>query len=440
MAMACNHFFPVKQNFKVNATTSSIRLTASPAFGTQGNLVLNPGRIYVNNRQNSQKPPQLVLKVKGLKPGTTVYWTFKYRKGPNNINQIPRQAFLSSQIKHPYNQWDDSTITNQDGESEVLFTGTTYAGDSFQFGISLKEYRGGFKNEDKMSIRFRNSIKKTKSFVIWKKIFFEEPKILKNVRFPYNTWKLVKKNLEQLNIECVGLLNPIELNPADPSIYYYFYNQKKDPLRGKKKNARYGPGEYGPMEVMLSRLNTIYSDKNPKTINIFIFGAASKERDLIQNVSSSGDPVPQPVDYNHSYTRDEIDLSEWTAFGTGKSMGGPSPAIFIWSDFWWLGSKIIKTTHEKSLARVILHELGHYLLMFKRGGKEGILDKTGHLEMSLITKNSIMTGSSITRLNQKGQPYNSSAAMKLERRFINNPTWHPKIEMLIRRDYLPPEE
>jgi hypothetical protein len=194
------------------------------------------------------------------------------------------------------------------------------------------------------------------------------------------------------------------------------------------------------MEVMLSRLNTIYSDNNPQTINIFIFGATSKNRDLIRNISASPFTAPNPADYEHHYKKDEIDLNEWAAFGTGRSMQGDSPAIFIWSDFWWLASKIIKTSHEKSLARVILHEIGHQLLMFKRGGADGILDSTGHLDLSMITRRSIMTGSSITRLNQKGQPYVSSASMRLERRFINNPFWHPKIEMLIRRDYRPPAE
>jgi hypothetical protein len=78
--------------------------------------------------------------------------------------------------------------------------------------------------------------------------------------------------------------------------------------------------------------------------------------------------------------------------------------------------------------------------MFKNGGADGILDSTGHLNLTMITKRSIMTGSSITRLNRKGKPYISSTSLRLERLFINNPRWHPKIEMLIRRDYLPPAE
>jgi len=433
-------FFSSNQNSIYNISSIPVQLMVSTADGTKGNLDLEPGRIYVNREQNSQKPPRLVLKVRGLIPGATVYWTFKYRAGRQKLNRNSNPSYFSSRENHLLNRWNDSTKANQNGESEVLFTGTTYAGDSFQFGISLKEYIGAFKNENRMSIRFRNSIIKTKSYIIWKKIFLEQPKILKNVIFPQNTWKWVKKKLEELNIECVGPLNPLELNPADPSIYYYFYNLKKDPLRGKRNNARYGPEGYGPMEAMLSRLNTLYSDNNPKTINVFIFGSISKNRDLIRNQSPSLSPDLQPVDYTHFYSEDEIDLREWVAYGTGQSMEGVSPAIFIWSDFWWLASRIIKTSHEKALARVILHELGHQLLMFKRDGEEGIIDPTGHLDLSLITGRSIMTGSSITRLNPKGKPYISSASMRLERRFIKNSTWHPKIEMLIRRDYQPRED
>lgn len=439
MGIACKTFFSKK--YSTNSISSTpVRLTVRTAEGTKANLDLNPGRIYVSNQQNLQKPPKLILKVKGLIPGATVFWAFKYRTGRLKPNSNSNPAYFSGRKNHLLNRWNNSTKADLNGESEVFFSSTTYAGDSFKFGISLKEYVGAFKNEDKMSIQYRNSIKKTKTFVVWKKIYLEQPKILKNVKFPSNTWTWVKKHLEKLNIECEGPLKPVVLNPADPSIYFYFYNQKKNPLRGKDKNARYGPEGYGPMKVMLGRLNTMYSDNNPSTINIFIFGSISKNKDLIRNTSSSISPDLQPVDYNHFYSKGEIDLQEWSAYGTGRSMEGTSPAIFIWSDFWWLASKIINTSHEKSLARVILHELGHQLLMFKSGGEEGIIDSTGHLDFSLITRRSIMTGSSITRLNQKAQLYISSASMKLERQFINNPFWHPKVEMLIRRDYIPPKE
>lgn len=440
ISMACKNYFSSRTVSVSRTSPASVEITVTPAPGTSADLSQNPGRIYVSNRNNQQKPPQLVLKISGLPPGTSVYWAFKYREGPHRLNHAPQDFFFSDSQNHPLNRWNDSTITDQNGESEIVFTATTYAGDVFQFGIVLKEYIGAFDHEDRMSIRFRNSFKKTIPFVVWKKIFFEDPKILKNIRFPADTWNWVKQNLERLNIECVGPLKPAELNPADPRIYYYFYHQKKDPLRGKQNNSRYGPEGYGPMEVMLSRLNVIFSDNDPKTINIFIFGASSKNRDLIHNGSPHHNPAPQPVDYSHFYEKGQIDLNEWSAFGTGRSMAGTSPAIFIWSDFWWLASKIIKSDHAKSLARVILHELGHQLLMFKQGGDEGILDNTGHLDLPHIAGKSVMTGSSITRLNRRGKPYSSSASMRLERSFINNPTWHPKIEMLIRRDYLPPEE
>jgi hypothetical protein len=120
-------------------------------------------------------------------------------------------------------------------------------------------------------------------------------------------------------------------------------------------------------------------------------------------------------------------------------MAGKSPAVFVWSDFWWLASKSINIAHDKSLARVILHEIGHHLLMFKSGDKNDILDSTGHPRAPLVNQKSIMTGSGILRFNKRGQPFVSKTAVRLERHFIENLRWNPRIEMLIRRDFLPHE-
>jgi hypothetical protein len=78
--------------------------------------------------------------------------------------------------------------------------------------------------------------------------------------------------------------------------------------------------------------------------------------------------------------------------------------------------------------------------MFKSGGDDGILDETGHPSSDQITGQSIMTGSNIIRFDGKGKRYISQNAKRIEKEFINHPVWNPKIEMLIRRDYIPPEE
>lgn len=438
LLIACNGIKAGNLSLSNQGIRSSIRLTVSPAPETKANLQLSPARLFVSRKKDSQQPPRLILKVTGLSPGTKMYWSYRYQCGPRNPDtKLPFSPF-SCYENHSYNYWEDSTIADHKGESMVLFKATTYAGDRFQFGIGLKEYLAGFKNESNLSIRFRNSSPRSKIFEVWKRIRFERPKVLKRVRFPQTTWKYIKDNLEQINIECLGNFTPIELNPSDSSIFYYFYTFINDPLRGRGKDPRYGPEGYGPIEVMLSRLNIIYSDEKPSTISLFIFGTTSKNKDLINNHSEDKE-TPIPVDYHYHYSPEEMDLIEWSAYGTGSSMAGKSPAIFIWSDFWWLASKGIDVSHAKSLARVILHEIGHHLLMFKSGDHEGILDSTGHPVATLVTQKSIMTGSGIIRFNKGGGSFVSRNSIRRERRFIENPRWNPKIEMLIRRDFLPSE-
>jgi hypothetical protein len=417
----------------------SIRLSISPAPETTANLKLDPARLYVSSRNNQQEPPCLILKASGAKPGTKIYWSYQYRGGPFNSNTKLTVSPFHRYQNHHFNRWENSTIADKNGESKALFKTTTYAGDRFQFGIGLKEYLAGFKNESSLSIRFRNAFTKSKTVEIWKHIRFERPRVLQGVRFPRSTWNYVIENLEGINIECRGDFTPVRLNPADSSIFYYFYTSIEDPLRGRGRDPRYGPEGYGPIDVMLSRINIIYSDEKTGTISLFIFGATSPKKDLINNRTGFTE-IPAPVDYNHSYRPEELNLLEWSAYGTGSSMAGKSPAVFIWSDFWWLASKSINISHDKSLARVMLHEIGHHLLMFKSGGNNNILDSTGHPKAPLVYGKSIMTGSGILRFNKRGKSFVSQTAVRLERRFIENLRWNPKVEMLIRRDFSPFED
>lgn len=437
--ISCHNFKTGKYSGRSKNNTLSCRLTISRGPETAANLLMNPARLYVSVKQGHQDPPRLILTASGLNPGTRVYWSYRYQNGPFNPNiKLPVSPFRQYK-NHHFNHWEDSTVADKNGESLVLFKATTYAGDRFQFGIGLKEYQAGFKNESNLSIRFRNSSLKSKTVEVWKHIRFERPKVLMGVRFPQSTWRYVINNLERINIECRGNLIPVKLNPADSSIFYYFYTSINDPLRGRGRDPRYGPEGYGPIDVMLSRLNIIYSDNKTGTISVFVFGATSKKKDLIIN-RAENIGIPVPVDYHYHYRPEELDLMEWSAFGTGSSMAGKSPAVFIWSDFWWLASKSIGISHDKSLARVILHEIGHHLLMFKSGGENNILDSTGHPKMPMVHQKSIMTGSAILRFNKRGRSVVSNAAVRQERHFIENLRWNPKIEMLIRRDFLPPEE
>lgn len=416
-----------------------IKLSVSLAPGSKGNLDLSPPRVFVTRVRETQKPPRLLLKVSGARAGTKIYWSYRYQSGNQNPENKIHTAPFSAWGNHSLNLWDCSTTANSNGESMVVFTTTTYAGDRIQFGIGFRSYSACFENEDRQSVQFRNASLKSKPIQVWKRIFFERPKILKNVKFPRKTWDIVIENLKNLQIDVSGDFNPIELDPADPAIHYYFYTREGDESRGKGDDPRYGPAGFGPPEVMLSRMTIIFTDKNPHTLNTFIFGCVSPKYDLICNALPDS-PGLKPVIYNHRYQPGEIDLNEWFALGTGSAMAGKSPAIFIWSDFWFLASQAIRVTHEQALARVILHELGHHLLMFKTGGDEGILDETGHPSADSITGRSIMTGPSIIRLDRKGKPFVSNNARRMERKFIEHPVWNPKIEMLIRRDYVPREE
>lgn len=409
-----------------------------PVNGTRADFDHQPVRAYVTREGKNQKSPRFLLEVTGIRPGTRIFWSYDHESGPYNpADKLPLDPFISYE-NHGFNHWTDSTVADQKGESRVMVRTSCYAGDRFRFGAGFKQYAAGFRDEDAMSIRFRNAVLKTRPVTIWKRIFFENPKILKNVLFPQETWRHVVQNLETLNIECRGAFRPQIIDPSDRRIFYYFYTHPDDPSRGKGKDPRYGPEGYGPMEVMISRLNIMFSDEKKNTINILLMGAISQQRDLIKNQFPANRSLI-PAQYQHRYRNSEIDMMEWRAYKTGLSMTGQSPAIVIWSDFWWLASKAIGVSHAKSLARVILHELGHHLLMFRTENQEKSLDSKGHLHPTLVTRKSMMTGSGIFRLNRRGRPTVSPNVMRIERHFINNPTWHPKIQMLIRRDYVPCE-
>ena len=432
----CTFFTGSKKTGFKEMKSNALQLILLPIQGTRADFHREPVRAYVTRDGEKQKNPCFLLKVTGTAPGTRIYWSYRYESGPYNPQKtLPFEPFMQYE-NHQYNHWTDSSVSNDKGESWVKVRTSCYAGDRFQFGLVFKQHVAGFKDEDSMSIRFRNSILRSQPVVIWKRIFFENPKILKNVSFSQKTWDYVRQNLELLNIECQGTFQPITIDPADPRLFYYFYTHPDDPLRGKGKDPRYGPAGYGPKEIMLSRLNIMLSDQKKQTINLLVLGAISQNRDLIKN----GLPfhqTPSPVYYHHNYQKNEMDFMEWLAYGSGLSMMGQSPAIIIWSDFWWLASKTIGVSHTRSLARVILHELGHHLLMFRADDEEKILDTKGHLNTNLASGKSMMTGVGIFRLNRQGKPYVSSNAIELERYFINNPHWHPKTQMLIRRDYIP---
>jgi hypothetical protein len=421
------------------AEDSRPRIIVVPAPGTSVDLSRNPARLYASGAENGQNPPRMVIRVTGLEAGATVYWAFEYKPGPQNpAGRLERNPF-SERPGHPFDPWLDTSVTNRGGESEVWFTATTYAGDAFRIAASVKLYTAGFDGESNMAIRFRNAVARSNSMEVWKRLFHEPPKVLRNVRYSQAMWDRVAANLENLHIELVGPRQPIAVSPADATISHYFYTRAGDTERGLGRDPRYGPHGYGTRERMLSRINRLFNDGDPATVNVFLLGAPSQNRDLIRNTAEGKPGPPQPVVHSHDYGDRELDLGEWSAFGTGLSLAGESPAIFIWADFWWLAADILRVPYEKALARVFLHEAGHHLLMFRRGERDGILDETGHISPILSHGRTMMTGSSIRQINRRGKVELSLESIRLERAFIENPVWHPRIEFLIRREYRPPE-
>ena len=413
------------------APTISIR----PAPGTTGDLERRPGRLYVTGRENRQVRPAVILKTRGWKPGTRLFWSFNLRRGPHHPQPASFGIPFSECPGHPYDAWEDATVADARGESEVRATLSSYAGDRFQFAVGFRTYVAGFSDESAMSRRFRNAVNRTPPVEVWKCIRFESPKVLTRVRYPASIWDLVAANLATLNIELRVDSRPVTLSPADPTISHYFHTRPDDPLHGAGEDPRYGPQGYGSLDQMLGRINRLFNDGDTRTINLFLLGAPSQARDLIRSPISGSRTPPQPVDHEYSYRPQEFDMAEWSVLGTGVSLAGDNPAIFIWADFWWVASKTLGVAYDKALARVLLHEIGHHLMHFRTGGP---LDATGHISSLRSGTVTVMSGSVVETSTRHGRTVLSRGSLRRERLFIECPRWHREVEILIRRDYTPP--
>lgn len=383
----------------------------------------DPVRLYVRGNGKTQSGAKLILKISGLKPGIRVYWSFEYKKGPLNRWGIINMNPFTACAPFTFHEKDNSTISDEKGETRVRFTGTTYAGDSFRVGA-------GFYPGEDTKRSFENSEIKSKRLVVWKLMYLEQPKILKNVRFPQSTWELVRSNLERLNIE-VHITNTfVEIDPFHPKMSRYF--------RGSANDPRYGPGKSSDITSVLSKISSNLSDGRPETINVVILGAISKEHDLLKDSPLSSYNPPQPADYNYAYRKKDVDPAEFLGYGTAAAMIGDCPTVFVWADYWCVFHKIVKTGFDRTLNRVILHELGHHLLRSQMGKAGEILDEKGHLREKVTIKRSIMNGYKVMQMSQSGRFVLSPSLVRQERKFIRNPTWHPQVERLIRQYYIPP--
>ena len=261
-------------------------------------------------------------------------------------------------------------------------------------------------------------------------MYLEQPKVLKNVRFPLNTLRAVSSNLSKLNIEVDCSYMIVKLDPLRPAISSYF--------RGARGDMRYGPQGILDFNSLLLDISSSLSDGSPRTINVVVFGAISKRNDLIRDSVSDPPEPPQPVKYDYNYKNKDFSPDEFLSLGTATAISGDCPSVFLWSDYWWIFSKKVNVDHEKALARAMLHELGHHLLMFKKGKKDEIIDSYGHLSETVTTERKIMNGYNIVKPSrQSGRFVFHSESIRKERKFLKRPTWHPRVEKLIRQAYIP---
>ncbi len=385
-------------------------------------LKKEPARMYVWGSGKVQRGARIILSLTGITPGTRVYWSYKYKRGPLKESRIPYPAAFSAYGEYSFNPGDNSTLADEKGETGLLFTSSTYAGDSFQFGVGFIPQRGSQK-------QFSHAVIKTKPLVLWKRIYLEQPKVLKRVRFPNTTWDWVCISLARLNIEVKGKLVPLELAPAQPGLFHYF--------SGTGHDLRYGPRVNSDFSTELTDISMRASDSSPRTINVVILGALSKSHDLIKDSPRSPRKPPQPVDYDYPYRKQDVNPQELRSFGTAAALIGDYPTIFIWSDYWWIISKRINSDHDKTLARVILHEIGHHLLRAIMGKAGKILDNQGHILDTATSRPSIMNGYKLAPYSKNGRLDISPLSIHLEKKLIKQPTWNHRVEKLIRQYYIP---
>ncbi len=417
-----------KDNFVQQA-----KIIIEPVRKTAANLKTNPVRLYVRGNGLVQRGAQIIIRIKGIKPYSTIYWSFLYQKGRYNERSYLFPHPFSACSGYSFDSREQSSVADKNGESAVFFRGSTYAGDKFQVGASLdyKQYN---------RVRFANATIKSKPIEIWKRIYLEQPKVLKYVRFPLTTWNLVCDILAKINIE-VNIYKRQKTTIIDPSLPDF---KEYFSIAEGTGQRRYGPRSTLGLGISLGDLNMQTSDGSFKTVNVMVLGAVSQNHDLIRDKAFSSAALPPcPVDYEYNYKKRDVNPDEFLSYGSAIAQLGSCPSIVIWSDYWWIFSKIVKVPHDQVMARAILHEIGHHLLRKVPQGTKGtradviVLDKQGHVTLDITDQRSLMNGYCLLSVTRRGRVFLDRGTIAKERKFIKNPTWHPEVERLIRQYYIP---
>ena len=170
-----------------------------------------PVRVYVRGNGIVQSGARIVMKISRLEPYIKVYWSYKFKRGPYNMSKELLKKPFTDCDGFPMDDITNSTVVNSRGETRVVFNSSTYAGDSFQI-------IAGFEQNGRSKKKVRMKEIRSKPMVVWKRLYLEQPKVLKNVRFPLNTLRAVSSNLSKLNIEVDCSYMIVKLDPLRPAI------------------------------------------------------------------------------------------------------------------------------------------------------------------------------------------------------------------------------
>jgi hypothetical protein len=400
------------------------RLSLSGVGGKDLRADGEDNRIYVGRQDGRPRRPRLLVRVRGLPPGSKVHWWCDFFPGPLNNVTRPLHNLFSAAAGSAFSDAETCSLADERGEATAEFSGTTYAGDRFQIGWELKQRQrpaAGFRGARPGGIRL----------TVWKRLYLGPVQVMQNVRFPASVWDRVRRHLAGIHIELVMAGGNAVIDPRRKDLAGLFTAGDDAPGREAGSDLRYGPliRPWQEQGMVMKDLARRLGGGEPGTIAVVVLGAFSRRHDLIAD-SGVEPPPPRPADYAHRYSKKELDLEEGSSSGMGSAIGGNGPAaIFIWSDFWWLASQVLRVGHDEALARVILHELGHHLLNALPIPSSAILDESGHiLERLGQGKKSIMGGFG---------PLHSSARRSEERKLIHKPVWHDGVEILIRAGYIP---
>ena len=380
-------------------------------------------RVYVQAQENGViQTPRLQIRVTGLPGHQKIFILCRFIPGPYREVTMPgRSLFQISGGKGRILNMNTCQLTaDSSGEARVDFVCTRYAGDRFVLMVqyAAESFAVG-QNYANFSRRLEKNARAIAVFDLWKRMVIEDLHILKGVRFPGDgVMNLVRENLARLHIDCEISLARGRIDPALPSLSPFFSAAGLG--TDSSGSRRYGPRLGADMDFLLESLHRMYSDRKAHTLKIIIFGFISPELDLLKEGAFFG--------YDRVISRRQLETRElnfnFQALYLDQEQGR-APVIFCWSDFFYLLSRWWRVPHDQLLARVLLHEIGHFLMRHSRFREKELhcFDPHGHL-LESVTGNRTFMMQGISPLRGR------------EKVFLRDMQWHPVTQRIIRRSFI----